>query len=346
MPVAVPDTLEELLSPAWLTAALATRFPGVEVIAAELGDVTARITTNACFRIECRGGMPDGLSSHLCAKGYFNELGRVSRDAGGPEACFYRDLAGATGVRTLRAVYAGLDETTRHAVVITEDVVAQGGTFLDGLSDYTPDLCADSLEQLAVLHASTWCDQRLAGVEWLQSRLTRTPQHRAVSEISGNFDGPIGARVPVEVRDARKLYDAYCALAVETADVTPWSVIHGDPHVGNLYLDGSGRPALVDWQLVQRGPWYIDVGYHIASALAVDDRRRHEQDLLRHYLDQLAARGIDAPAFDDAQRAVRRGILHGFFLWSITLKVDPAITTALLERLGTAAADHEVFGAA
>src|SRR6185436_436410 len=105
---------------------------------------------------------------------------------------------------------------------------------------------------------------------------------------------------------------AYCALGAETLDVSPWSVIHGDAHVGNLYLDAGGQPCFVDWQLVQRGPWYLDVGYHIASTLPVDVRRRTEDDLLRHYLDCLNSRGVDAPDGEAARQAIRGGILHGF----------------------------------
>ena len=41
-------------------------------------------------------------------------------------------------------------------VVITEDVLAQGGLFLDVRSPYTTDQMADSLEQYATLHAATW----------------------------------------------------------------------------------------------------------------------------------------------------------------------------------------------
>ena len=81
----------------------------------------------------------------------------------------------------------------------------------------------------------------------------------------------------------------------EMHSATPWSIIHGDPHVANVYLDDAGRPTLVDWQLVQRGPWYLDVGYHLASVLSVDDRRRCEHDLVRHYLERLAAGGGRAP---------------------------------------------------
>jgi Phosphotransferase enzyme family len=341
----VPDTLEELLAPAWLSAALDSRFPGIEVTAVEPGPVISRVSTNARFRIECAGGLPEGLSGHLCGKGYFTEIGRAFRQAGEPEAYFYRDLAASTGMRTLRSVYADVDPETRHGVVVTEDVVAQGATFLDARSDYTPQQVAQSLEELAKLHAATWCDRRVTDATWLAPRFASYLEVRGVAEIRGNFEGPIGAGVPDGVRDADALAGAYRTLAVAMPDATPWSVIHGDAHVGNVYVDGESRPSFVDWQLVQRGPWYLDVGYHIASALTVDDRRRTEQDLLRHYLDRLAAAGIEAPSWDDAWRGVRAGIVHGFYLWGITLQVDPAVTTILLERLGTAAADHDALAA-
>ena len=341
---AVPDTLEHLLSPEWLTAALAPRFPGISVTEVTPGPVISRVSTNARFRITCAGGPPDGLSPDLCAKGYFGDAGRASRQAGVPEVRFYRDLAPRVRVRTLAPVYADIDAATKHGVVITEDVVAQGATFLDPRSDYSPDQAAESLEQLAMLHAATWGDARCAAADWLAPRLANTLLGRGVPEIQGNFSGPIGTGVPASVRDPQRLVDAYRSLAAEVASATPWTVVHGDAHVGNFYLDGQGRPSLLDWQLVQRGMWYLDVGYHIASALTIEDRRKTEWDLLQHYLDRLATAGVAAPSWDDAVTGLRRGIIHGFFLWGITLKVDPAVTTVLLERLGTAAADHDSLG--
>ncbi len=345
MTVDVADDLEELMSPAWLTAALGLRFPGIRVTAVTPGPVVERVCTNARFRIECDGGMPSGLSPDLCAKGFFAEAMRAFRAAGEPEALFYRDLAPSIPIRTLRSVYADVDPLTRHGVVITEDVVAQGATFLDSRSPYTPDQAADSLAQLANLHVATWGDGAYADEPWLNSRLERQLAARGVNEIRGNFDGPIGAGVPDEVRDAERLVDGYRRLADEMHSATPWSIVHGDPHIANVYLDHAGRPSLVDWQLVQRGPWYLDVGYHLASVLSVDDRRSAEEDLVREYLDRITAGGVSSPSWDDAWRGIRRGIIHGFFLWGITLKVDPAITSKLLERLGTAAADHDALAA-
>lgn len=344
MSLAVPDTLEEVLTPVWLTAALRTRFPGIEVTSVTPGPVISRVSTNARFRIECAGGLPDGLSPHLCLKGYFSEAGMQSRQVGVSESLFYRELAESTGMRTLRAVYADVDPATDHGVVITEDVVEQGAVFLDPRSEYTVEQTAQSLEELAMLHGSTWGRQQFADVPWLASRLASFTMMRGVAEIRGNFEGPFATVVPDEVRDAQRLYDTYRLLGPLAERATPWCVIHGDAHVGNVMIGGTGRPSFVDWQLVQRGPWYIDVGYHLASALSVEDRRRAEHDLVRHYLDRLKAEGGDPPSWDNAWLGVRRGMLHGFYLWGITLKVDPEIIAVLLQRLGTAAADHDAFG--
>ena len=74
-----------------------------------------------------------------------------------------------------------------------------------------------------------------------------------------------------------------------------------------------------------------------------EERRRTEPDLLAHYLDRLRFETADAPSWDEARRSLGMGLVYGFFLWAITLKVAPPITTAMLERLGCAVADHEAY---
>ena len=72
----VPATLDELLTPEWLTAALSQRFPSVKVTGVIPGPVVNRLSTNARFAIESADGLPEGLAPTLCAKGYFSEMGR------------------------------------------------------------------------------------------------------------------------------------------------------------------------------------------------------------------------------------------------------------------------------
>ena len=51
MSLGVPDTLDEVLDPAWLSAALGLSFPGIEVTDVHPGPVVSRVSTNARFRI-------------------------------------------------------------------------------------------------------------------------------------------------------------------------------------------------------------------------------------------------------------------------------------------------------
>lgn len=353
-PPGVPTSLEELLDPNWLTAALQMRFPGVEVTGVTPGPVVSRLSTNARFRIECKGALPVGLAPALCAKGYFAPNQRGLGFLGEPEARFYATLAETTGVRTLRCVYADVHPDTRHGVVITHDVVAAGGAFLDALTPYSADQTAASLEELAKLHAATWGN---AGprVAWVRPRFIGVAPSdassgapaftamRGVDDVRHNFDGPIGAGVPHGIRrNPQRVVDAMRVLATREID-EGGAVVHGDAHVGNLVLEADGRPALVDWQVIHRDHWSIDVAYHIASALESSDRRSRERELLAHYLEHLRASDIGAPAWDEAWDDYRTGIAYGVFMWGVTRLVDPEIVQRLLQRLTTAAAEHHTF---
>ena len=195
----VPDTLEEVLDPAWLSMALGRRFPGIDVASVQPGPIVSRVSTNARFHVEYRGNVPPGLPTDLCVKGYFadcSDTASASRTAGVPEALFYRHLAGGTGVRTLDCFYADVDPVTQHGVVITGDVVAQGATFLDALSPYSSDQAAESLEQYAILHGRTW-ERGRSDEPWLAPRLEATMSARGLPEISWELRGSdrfVGAR--------------------------------------------------------------------------------------------------------------------------------------------------------
>src|SRR6516162_5376301 len=147
----LPQTLETAMDPRWLSAALGERYPGIEVTRATVGEIDCRIATNAQFVIECAGGVPAGLSSHLCIKGYFGDEGRPYANVGEPEARFYAGLAEEIGVRALHSQFAAAEDQGA-GVFITDDVVAEGGTFLNALSPYTVDQAAQSLTELACLH--------------------------------------------------------------------------------------------------------------------------------------------------------------------------------------------------
>jgi aminoglycoside phosphotransferase (APT) family kinase protein len=246
-------------------------------------------------------------------------------------------------VRVPRCRYTASDPDTGHGLVVMDDVVAAGGRFLTALEPYSPEQARRSLDQLAALHAAHWDGAGTAGAPWLRHRLAELVEQplRTVAELQEQIDDERGDPLPAAVRDAGRIIGALGALVTSTAG-RPATLVHGDAHAGNLYVQ-DGATALVDWQLVQRAHWSIDVAYHVGAALSVDDRRAADRDLLDHYLDRLASLGVAAPDRETAWTAYRAGVAYGFYLWSITRKVDPAITHEFCRRLGTAVADLDSF---
>ena len=94
---------------------------------------------------------------------------------------------------------------------------------------------------------------------------------------------------------------------------------------------------------MQHGHWSVDVAYHIASALEPETRATEERGLLAYYLDALGEHGVEAPSRDAAWADYRFAMPYGFFLWGITLYVQPDIISELIYRLGTAVSDLESY---
>jgi hypothetical protein len=226
-------------------------------------------------------------------------------------------------------------------VLIFDDLVARGGRFLNALSPYSPEQVAGSLEQLAILHAASW--GKGARHTFLGSRVEWLLDNPLISEaeLQVLLDGERGDPLPQSVRDASRLVRGVRQIAERTRG-QPACVIHGDAHPGNVFEIG-GKQGVVDWQLVQRGSWSLDVAYHIAASLSVEDRRAEERKLLEFYLRTLAAAGGDPPPVEIAWQQYRTQVVYGYYLWAITRGVAPPITHELVRRLGLAVADHDSF---
>ena len=85
--------------------------------------------------------------------------------------------------------------------------------------------------------------------------------------------------------------------------------MHGDPHIGNLFDDG-GRTGFLDWGVINVTTPLRDASYFVNMAMQVEDRRAHEQELLRHYLDARRALGGQPISWDQAWQAHR---LHALY---------------------------------
>jgi hypothetical protein len=330
-----PLELEDVLDPTWLVAALDDVRAGEHIVEVTRADHTHTLAHKVRFAVVVESPTGSRRTRTYCVKAHF---GDGSPETLRTEAHVYRHLLPSTDVRAPRAYYTGIDESTGRALVIMDDVVADGGHFLGAHEPYTVDTCRDTLAQLARLHAATWGDDRWE-LDWLDPRISMMTELFPVNFLQVALDDGRGAEVPANLLDARRLVSAMQLTAACPATC----VIHADTHSGNVYVDADGRACWLDWQVAQRGHWSIDVSYHLSTVLAIEERRAHETELLRGYLDELARLGVTPPSWDDAWRDYTLGFTWGYFLWVITSISSREVVMIHMPRIGAALADHDTF---
>ena len=125
----------------------------------------------------------------------------------------------------------------------------------------------------------------------------------------------------------------------------PTVLIHGDTHLGNLYVDTDGEPGFFDSLPHLATPMY-EVSYHIAGALDPADRRAHERALVSGYRDELRRCGIDPPPLDALMHQYGCFLANGYaiFLVNASEFQPEAINTAYTARFSAAMLDHDTIG--
>ena len=327
-----PLDLDVVCSPEWCSGIL-----GAPVVEVERVEELVTIASKVRFRVT----YDDGTTDALCVKGYFSPDSAGFVDLGQLEVHFYESLAPAMGLEVPECVHTGIDPGTGHGIIVMRDLVDAGCTFLTPLHPYTPDQTAATLGQLARLHHT---DPRaiVGEVDWLAPRLAGYLAYVPEERLQALLDDGRSAPFAPEIADARRLRAAFTTVA-ERAAARPEHVVHGDSHAGNLYLTPDGRPGLVDWQVIQLGPWSLDVAYHIGAVLDPADRERSEADLVREYLEARRALGDDVPDFASAWDDYRDALVYGFYMWAITQRVARPVLEEHVARLGRAVEHHDSF---
>lgn len=203
------------------------------------------------------------------------------------EVGFYRDLRPTLDIEAPEAFAARFDPGTGRFLIVLEDLVARGASFVDTRTPLSVDQAAAALSTLARLHAA---EHLPAGqLRWLTSN-----SRDALLPLVAAALPRLGRRVrdsdaTLAAVEGDRLLGSYRRWA-PLLDLGPQSVLHGDPHPGNLYLLGD-RVGLLDWQAVRRGSGLRDASYLMVLSLAIDDRRRAEGDLIEHYRSELESAG-------------------------------------------------------
>jgi hypothetical protein len=287
----------------WLTAALAPRHPGVSVTDVEVIDRHELTNAHAMLRVTyaTAAGAPETMFCKLAPTDE-RRAAILATGMGEREARFYDSLAASMPMRVLNVHAARQDDETGLFVLLLEDLGASGCSVPDGTWGISADAAAVALEELAAFHARYFdAARRSAELSWVP---VLGPGSRYGADmlrygIDNHRDRLTDAFVAVS-----EAYIADQAALHALWHEGPPTVIHGDPHLGNLFLDGA-RVGFLDWGIINVNTPMRDVSYLMTMAMQPEDRRAAERDLLRSYLQALAAAGGPRISFDEAWQAHR-----------------------------------------
>ena len=249
-------------------------------------------------------------------------------------------------------VYAALiDEERSDFLMVMEDVVARGADPRDSTRPMTVDQVASGVRGLARMHSEYW-GARLTGnpaLEWVEPFVAFEGMQYAPLHIAHER---LGDTAPAEILalSGEELFVDIWARYIGTLTKAPQTLLHGDPHIGNTYVLPDDDVGFLDWQMVRRGNWSLDLGYFLQGALTIEDRRRSERELLEEYRGALTLPADEMPSPEDVWLRYRASVAHGLAIWMATLSGGDAwqsaeICLALAQRYAAAFIDLDTRAA-
>jgi hypothetical protein len=334
-------------------------FESVEIQGSRIyGDQMVSTAARVLFSAGYRSGKGVDLPERLMLK-----IARTDDDVMAPfyanEVAFYERLRPQLAIEAPLSLAGHYDEGTRHFALLLEDLAARGAHFPNVLETVSCDQVRNLLGVLARVHAGFWNSERFTNdLHWVGSALEGDVAHllndAAAPYIQHEIDnqkfknelvGMIGW-TGEELRAGMKAMHRHQGSLDQC-------LVHGDTHLGNCYFLPGGTAGLLDWQLMGRGHPMHDVSYIISTGLSIADRRTHERELLRYYLDALAEAGAaNPPGFVESWTEYRRSQIWNVYVgwlttpvvnygWEINVMNHLRLVTAF-EDLGTGKLVREI----
>jgi hypothetical protein len=348
-PFPLPVTIEEL-TPEWLQAALRTRYQGVTLRDARLIDVNHGTCTKIRFELDLdEAGREAGIPDRVILKGGFEAHSRMMAYMHAQEVHSYADVAPWSPLRFPNCHFAAFDAEAGQGIVIMDDLVARGVTFLHPQRPQEPEDVAKRLTMLARHHAMTWGKPDIlpgGRFGWAENVADATYFDTVLKPgiWEAYVDSARGAAASVCFHDldwmiaSKQKIDGLCRSL-------PLMILHGDTHLGNLYIDTDGEPGFFD-SLPHLAPAMYEISYHVTGALDVPVRRTHERQLVAHYREELIRNGVEPPSLDEFMHQFGCFLANGYaiFLVNASEFQPEAINTAYTARFSSAMLDHDTAG--
>jgi hypothetical protein len=321
MSLANPDR-PEAVTPEWLGAALRTSLPGVEVAGVEILDRHTGTTGRARVRVDYASGSagPETVFVKLPPFGDAQRRMVAATDMGRREARFYAEIAAETPVRVPRCFYAAHGAEPTDYILVLEDLQAAGCRFPESRGRHARERGGDVIQNLARLHAHFWNDARFGSeLSWIAPAMRGALGPKLIERAREQFASELGPVFAELCRLYVEHHERVCDLMDEGAP----TLIHGDAHTGNHFLDGD-RVGFYDWAVISRSPGIRDVGNFLSNSCPPDVRRAEQDGWLRAYRETLVAAGVDAPPLELLWQRLRRALLYGWVAATTTAAMGSA----------------------
>lgn len=287
----VPSQLADI-TPAWLATALGKpegSIRGITVLDSHSG-TAARARLGVAADDD---SIPDRLFVKLPPSDYPQHVLLDLFGLGEKEVLAYRALGEDPPVRIPRCHAAESDPRRSRFALVLEDLTATARfrTVVDTVSRAEAEAVVDAM---AALHSAFWNSDRFAG------DLAPLAHRPAVETHLGtmirrlllrNIKGHTADMIPNAVARACRIFYLRSAEMDTFWASLPQTLLHGDPHLGNLFFEDDG-PGFLDWQIASAGAGIRDVAYFLTASVDPALLRTIERALVQRYVDRLAAAGI------------------------------------------------------
>lgn len=358
---AVPG-LAENITVDWLNRVLRRSLGGAKVQSFEVEEHSSGTSVRARIRLYYNGmSLDEQPPATIFVKSAPTVLTRVSNGLSGTapaEAGFFNELRDHFNIEAPRGYYSAVESHSFRSIQILEDLVAtRAADFCQPTTEISRKQADQIVEQLAVLHGTAsrlgLRGRRRAWLrtypEWWQATgsMANTRRYHLRGQRRADEAGITPSRL---VGRGEQLWRSFEA-SVDAHRKLPGTLIHGDSHLGNWYITGTGQMGLCDWQCISVGHWSRDLSYALSSTLSVEQRRAWEDSLIDTYLEHLADQGGEVVSPSRAMELYRQQLTGALMMWTTTLyppkflpDMQPATTSVeMLRRILTAIDDHDAL---
>jgi len=290
----------EEITASWLGSVLGNKVKSFEITNSILNATAGKIFITVTYEDEEDAATP--RPTYICLKGGFNPAmlamegySEILKKMYSKEVEFFNVVAPTLTNINLPKVWKAVENPEQGQGILVMDDLSKAHTFGDPVEDWPVERVKAGVEQLAALHAGTWGatpTKEYSSYEAVMLGLALNWEAMVLSD-----DRP---PAPEEIRNQER---TVAALKKHFTTKNPKfvAVLHGDPHIGNTFIDADDKPYFLDWQTHYIGTAFHDVTYFVLGALSVEDRRAHEMEIFDHYLKALAKFGGPTLSTDDEE---------------------------------------------